>query len=102
MKHLRPTNPTVPIVELNPGVGLLTKELLANTTSNIHCLESQRLFKAQMESVFLENVDRMTYSEGDLMKIDIRDSLENGSRILKFLAPIKQPWESGEYANSSS
>lgn len=97
VKHLGHMEQNVPILELNPGVGILTKELLANTNANIHCLESQRLFKTHMETVFLENVDRLNYSEGDLMRTDIRDSLDNGSRMLKYLPAKKEPWEAGEY-----
>lgn len=96
LKHLNTKRNTVPVLEINPGIGLLTKEILANTKTSVHCLEGQKLFKMQMESLFLENIDRMTYSEGDLMKLDIRDSLDKGDRVKKFLNQEKRNWEDGE------
>lgn len=95
MGHLGVEQTKVPILELNPGIGILTKELLEHTKAPIHCLESQKVFKAQMEGLFMENIDRMSYLEGDLMKIDIRDSMDRGDRMLRFLGP-KKKWEDGE------
>lgn len=95
MRHLTATSITTPIVELNPGIGILTKQLLENTLSTIHCLEGQKVFKTHMETLFLDHVDRMTYSEGNLMKMNIRDSLDNGQRTMKFLGQQKRNWEDG-------
>lgn len=50
-----------------------------------------------MESLFLEYIDRMTYSEGDLMKINIRDSLDQGQRMMRFLSDEKGSWEDGKW-----
>lgn len=97
INHLNAAETKAPIVELNPGIGILTRELLDKTKTTIHCLESQKVFKQHMEDTFMENIDRMTYSEGDLMKIDVRDSLDNGERMLKFLGTEKKAWEDGEF-----
>lgn len=86
-----------PIVELNPGIGILTKQLLERTQATVHCLETQKIFKTHMETLFMDNIDRMTYTEGDLMKMDFRDSLDSGERVLKFLGAQKKAWEDGNY-----
>lgn len=52
-----------------------------------------------METLFLDHIDRMTYSEGNLMKMDIRDSLDNGQRMMKFLGQQKRNWEDGRYTD---
>lgn len=84
-----------PIFEIDPGVGLLTQALLSKTKSPVFCFESTKDFKKEIEALFVENIERITYVDGDFLKLSLRDSMDNKQRIQKHLSE-KHEWEQGK------
>uniref|UniRef100_A0A1B0DNZ7 rRNA adenine N(6)-methyltransferase n=1 Tax=Phlebotomus papatasi TaxID=29031 RepID=A0A1B0DNZ7_PHLPP len=77
-----------PILEINPGCGILTQQLLRVTNQKIHLFESVEEFSKNLEKIVSEHLDRVSLKKEDLTalwRIAYQDKLDNGDRVQKLL-----------------
>ncbi|XP_059614274.1 dimethyladenosine transferase 2, mitochondrial [Phlebotomus argentipes] len=76
-----------PIVEMNPGCGIVTKELLKLGNRKIHLFEADEAFKHYLQDI-VEGNEEMTLKYYDLTRLDklaFQDKLDNGNRVQTLL-----------------
>ncbi|XP_049954047.1 dimethyladenosine transferase 2, mitochondrial [Schistocerca serialis cubense] len=73
-----------PIIEANPGLGLITKRLLNCGAQNLQLYESSAEFKARLQAIEEENRSRVTLYSADILdlaKFKFQDKMDSGSRV---------------------
>lgn len=88
------------ILEINPGCGVLTQQLLSATSQKIHLFESDEEFTKDLEKIVEKNPDRLSLKKEDLTalwRIAYQDKLDNGDRVQKLLDGKlpKRDWTEG-------
>uniref|UniRef100_A0A0A9W2A9 Dimethyladenosine transferase 2, mitochondrial n=1 Tax=Lygus hesperus TaxID=30085 RepID=A0A0A9W2A9_LYGHE len=95
-------NPDTPIIELYPGLGILTSHLLTLNPKRILAYESDSYFKSVMDSIALENLDVLQVHKAHFMRLwsdDHKDKLDGGDRVAKLISGVeKKEWESDPVA----
>ncbi|KAF6212749.1 hypothetical protein GE061_010457 [Apolygus lucorum] len=89
-------NPDIPIIELYPGLGLLTRRLLTLNPKKILAYESDAYFKSVMDSIASDNAELQVYKTHFLRiwSDDLKDKLDGGNRVAQLLPGIeKKEWE---------
>ncbi|GAB0092805.1 rRNA adenine N(6)-methyltransferase [Sergentomyia squamirostris] len=77
-----------PIVEINPGLGILTQELLKVSKQKIHLYEVDNEFNGFLEELVKKNRRRLSLRNADLVflyKLAYQDKLDNGNRVESLL-----------------
>ncbi|XP_050069764.1 dimethyladenosine transferase 2, mitochondrial [Anopheles maculipalpis] len=83
--------PDRPLLEINPGPGLLTKELLKRNITNLRLYETESAFEARLRSSFQLPHDALQIGDfNGLWRLSYLDGQDNGRRVLKLLAGIPQ------------
>ncbi|CAH2045312.1 unnamed protein product, partial [Iphiclides podalirius] len=80
-----------PIVEVNPGFGFLTQELLNNTHYQLHLYETSNNFSQYIKNVESKMPDRLTYKVADffgMWKLAFMDKIDGGNRISELLGDL--------------
>uniref|UniRef100_A0A182JU81 rRNA adenine N(6)-methyltransferase n=1 Tax=Anopheles christyi TaxID=43041 RepID=A0A182JU81_9DIPT len=83
------------LVEVNPGPGLLTKQLMKRNVQNLRLYETDPSFEARLKSSF--NLSKDAIRIGDfngLWRLSYLDGFDNGQRVCNMLSGIPQrKWE---------
>ncbi|XP_047536831.1 dimethyladenosine transferase 2, mitochondrial [Vanessa atalanta] len=88
VKYLRKD---APVVEVNPGFGFLTRELLRCQPNRIYLYESSNHFVQFLNDIKTQHPDRIKYKIADffgMWKLAFQDKMDQGNRIEKLLEEL--------------
>ncbi|XP_068619021.1 dimethyladenosine transferase 2, mitochondrial [Battus philenor] len=80
-----------PIIEVNPGIGFLSKELLQCKNNHIYLYESSNHFSPHIKELQSQYPDRLTYKVADffgMWKLAFKDKMDGGNRIAELLGDL--------------
>ncbi|XP_013170932.1 PREDICTED: dimethyladenosine transferase 2, mitochondrial [Papilio xuthus] len=84
-------NEESPIVEVNPGLGFLSKELLQCTKNHLYLYETSSHFTQHLEALQREKNKRLTYKVADffgMWKLAFQDKMDGGNRLSELLGDL--------------
>ncbi|KPJ18212.1 Dimethyladenosine transferase 2, mitochondrial [Papilio machaon] len=84
-------NEESPVVEVNPGLGFLSKELLKCTKNHLYLYETSSHFTQHLEALQHEKSKRLTYKVADffgMWKLAFQDKMDGGNRIPELLGDL--------------
>ncbi|KAM3956546.1 mitochondrial transcription factor B2 [Aphomia sociella] len=80
-----------PLIEVNPGLGFLSQELLKLQINHIYMYESLNHFSTHINHLQLQNPGRCTYKIADffgMWKLAFKDKMDQGNRIKELLGDL--------------
>ncbi|XP_059053130.1 dimethyladenosine transferase 2, mitochondrial [Achroia grisella] len=80
-----------PVVEVNPGLGYLSKELLDSEINHIYMFESLNHFSSHIHLLQTQYPDKCTYKIADffgMWKLAFKDKMDQGTRIKDLLGDL--------------
>ncbi|KAG6450023.1 hypothetical protein O3G_MSEX006358 [Manduca sexta] len=80
-----------PIVEVNPGLGFLSEELLKCQNNHIYMYEISHHFTQYISNLQAQHPDRITFKVADffgMWKLAFRDKMDQGNRIQELLGDL--------------
>ncbi|XP_053613603.1 dimethyladenosine transferase 2, mitochondrial [Plodia interpunctella] len=80
-----------PIVEVNPGLGFMTRELLKQLPNHIYLYEMLNHFSPHLNQLKSAHPNRITYRVADffgMWKLAFKDKLDQGNRIKELLGDL--------------
>ncbi|XP_026760681.2 dimethyladenosine transferase 2, mitochondrial [Galleria mellonella] len=87
-KHIDESSP---VVEVNPGLGYLTKELLNSQINHIYMFESLNHFSSHINQLQMQHPGRLKYKIADffgMWKLAFKDKMDQGTRIKDLLGDL--------------
>uniref|UniRef100_A0A182TAI1 rRNA adenine N(6)-methyltransferase n=1 Tax=Anopheles maculatus TaxID=74869 RepID=A0A182TAI1_9DIPT len=91
--------PDRPLLEINPGPGLLTEQLLKRKVTNLRLYETESAFEPRLRSSLKLPIDALQIGDfNGLWRLSYLDGLDNGRRVLKLLGDVPQRKWSDEVA----
>ena len=90
-----------PIIEINPGLGLLSKHLLKRTKSDLMLYENNEFFNTELNQMIKKHPERKVILKNadflGLWKTVHQDRQDNGNRLFDLLyGTPKKEWEDGK------
>ncbi|KAL0819620.1 hypothetical protein ABMA28_007701 [Loxostege sticticalis] len=79
------------VVEVNPGLGFLSEELLHCMSNHIYMYETSNHFSPHLNSLLNKHPGRVTYKIADffgMWKLAFKDKMDNGNRIQELLGSL--------------
>ncbi|CAF4911308.1 unnamed protein product [Pieris macdunnoughi] len=80
-----------PIVEVNPGLGFLTEEILRNQNNPVYLYESTKFFQKSLQELHEKYPNRIIYKIADffgMWKLAFQDKIDQGNRIKDLLGDL--------------
>ncbi|XP_063831105.1 dimethyladenosine transferase 2, mitochondrial [Ostrinia nubilalis] len=87
-KHI---NDASTVIEVNPGLGFLSEELLHQLNNHIYMYETSNHFSSHLSSLLGKHPGRVTYKVADffgMWKLAFKDKIDNGNRIQELLGSL--------------
>uniref|UniRef100_A0A182Y3T3 rRNA adenine N(6)-methyltransferase n=1 Tax=Anopheles stephensi TaxID=30069 RepID=A0A182Y3T3_ANOST len=79
------------LVEVNPGPGMLTEQILKRKVNNLRLYETESAFEPRLRSSLKLPKDALQIGDfNGLWRLSYLDGLDNGRRVLKLLGDIPQ------------
>ncbi|KAL0869095.1 hypothetical protein ABMA27_007402 [Loxostege sticticalis] len=79
------------VVEVNPGLGFLSEELLHCMSNHVYMYETSNHFSPHLNSLLNKHPGRVTYKIADffgMWKLAFKDKMDNGTRIQELLGSL--------------
>lgn len=80
-----------PVIEVNPGLGLLTEQLLNCQKNHIYLYEASMHFTQQLHGLQSQYSNRITLKQADffkMWKLAFQDKMDNGNRVQELLGNL--------------
>lgn len=89
------------IIEVNPGLGLITQKLLAAKIQKLRLFETDQHFVSLLKNMISKNknvnADVLHLNFSNFWSLAYQDKMDNGNRIESIMSGISnKPWESAE------